>query len=305
MRRAFTAICLALAMCLALTGCDSQDYEKAVKLQEAGDCEAALELLRSIESYEDSADRIAQCERLVAAAGGFDSAKNAATKKNSDLDAAILRFEGLATGEEQALDEDLLPSLEMAISSAIAAKKPISEMPSDVADIEAATSKLNAIDYTEVLLSLEKSGSALEASIRQYALVNAPSEVSVIARLKKVPTVTKMAAVTEGNDPNGQLNKAGGYTAQMYFYSNMIDQKRIAGKGVIGKGTDGGGSIEVYTTPEDAEKRNAYLAGFDGSIFASGSHKVIGTVIVRTSSKLKASQQKKLQADLIAALTSI
>lgn len=34
------------------------------------------------------------------------------------------------------------------------------------------------------------------------------------------------------------------------------------------------------------------LSGFDGSPFASGSHAVLGTVIVQTSDKLTASQQK-------------
>ena len=38
---------------------------------------------------------------------------------------------------------------------------------------------------------------------------------------------------------------------------------------------------------------NDYLAAFDGGIFASGSHTVVGTVLVRTSNELTASQQKK------------
>ncbi len=85
----------------------------------------------------------------------------------------------------------------------------------------------------------------------------------------------------------------------------MIDQDSIDGTTVIDKGTDCGGSIEVYTSVEDAEKRKEYLAGFDGSLFASGSHAVAGTCLVRTSNELTASQQKKMEADIIKVLTFI
>ena len=56
---------------------------------------------------------------------------------------------------------------------------------------------------------------------------------------------------------------------------------------------------EVYATEEDALERDAYLAGFDGTAFASGSHTVVGTVVVRTSNLLTASQQKALEAEIV------
>ena len=74
---------------------------------------------------------------------------------------------------------------------------------------------------------------------------------------------------------------------------------------MIDKGTDAGGQIEVYATPEDAVKRDTYLAAFDGSAFSSGSHVVIGTCVVRTSNELKASQQNELTANIIAELTRV
>ena len=46
---------------------------------------------------------------------------------------------------------------------------------------------------------------------------------------------------------------------------------------------------------EDAEKRRDYLATYDGTIYANGTHTVIGTVLVRTSNKLMATQQKELE----------
>lgn len=43
----------------------------------------------------------------------------------------------------------------------------------------------------------------------------------------------------------------------------------------------------------------------DGGIFSPGSHRVVGTVIIRTSNQLTASQQKELEEKLIASLTEL
>ena len=56
---------------------------------------------------------------------------------------------------------------------------------------------------------------------------------------------------------------------------------------------------------EDAEKRRDYLATYDGTIYANGTHTVIGTVLVRTSNKLMATQQKELEQKVMDALTRL
>ena len=129
----------------------------------------------------------------------------------------------------------------------------------------------------------------------------------MIKCLEKVDHITGISAVTEDNDPNGNLNKAGGYTATVYFADDRVPADKVESKGktIIDKGTDGGGAIEVYANEEDVKKRNDYLAGFDGGIFASGSHKVIGTVLIRTSDHLTASQQKELETAIVEALTKV
>ena len=135
----------------------------------------------------------------------------------------------------------------------------------------------------------------------QKGIKNPPSEY-VVECLQKIPLITEIEAVTERNDPNGNLNKQGGYTAQVFFSYALVDQTGFGKETVIDKGTDCGGSIEVYRTEKDAKKRDKYLSTFDGGALASGSHTVVGTVIVRTSSKLTASQQRSLEYDIIAAL---
>lgn len=126
-----------------------------------------------------------------------------------------------------------------------------------------------------------------------------PSEDFIIECLEKVPNIIEIECVTEDNDPNGNLNKAGGYTACVYFSIDLIEQTEVDGNTVVDKGTDCGGCVEVYSNEEDANKRNDYLANFDGGIFASGSHTVVGTCVIRTSDLLTATQQKTLESNII------
>lgn len=308
MKNRIQLLLLIAATTIVLTGCKSSDYKKAVDLQAAGDYQAALDIYENIkdyENYKDTADRVDECKAMIEAIDAFNSATKIAAQKNSKLDEAVSESEKIVAAGEPVLDTTLVPQLETAISDAKAAKRSIMEMPSTEDEITAATQQLNDIDYSNVLSNLADKKTALEKSIKQYALVDAPSESYVIECLKHVENIVDISAVTEDNDPNGNLNKAGGYTAQVYFSSNLINQDDVYGTSLIEKGTDAGGSIEVYSTVEDAEKRNKYLASFDGGIFASGSHTVIGTVIVRTSDELTASQQKAMEQDIIAALTDI
>lgn len=125
-----------------------------------------------------------------------------------------------------------------------------------------------------------------------------PTQESVINKLKMIPNVVDIEAATEYNDPNGQLNKEDGYIAQIYFSIDVIKQDDVYGITLVEKGTEAGGSIEVYRNQQDAEKRNAYLSTLDGTILSSGSHKVVGTCVVRTSDLLTASLQNILENNL-------
>ena len=92
----------------------------------------------------------------------------------------------------------------------------------------------------------------------------------------------------------------------MYFASPLVNQGEVYGTDTIEKGTDGGGCIEVYSSKEDAAKRDMYLASFDGATaLNSGSHTVYGTVVIRTSSKLTATQQKETEKNLLEALIRV
>lgn len=221
------------------------------------------------------------------------------------LQEEISAAESLATTEEVPLDDTVIPSLESAISQAKTIEFTAPSTPSGIEEVNAEIENLKTIDHEADIQALKDAETAVTNSIEQMKLVTNPSEAFVIERLKGIEGIGDISAVTEDNDPNGQLGKAGGYTATVYFTSPLVNQGDVYGSSVIEKGTDGGGAIEVYADVDDANKRNDYLGAFDGGILSSGSHNVVGTVVVRTSDKLTASQQKQIEAAIIEALTRL
>lgn len=306
MKKRLMCVGLVLMMSLSLTACKSNDYKNAVKLQETSDYVAALEVYKTIgEDYKDVSNRISECESYVTAINDFHRAVESVKSKNTDLDAAVSNADTLVNNKDTALDETLRSALETSISDTKAVKCDIPEMPSALEKIEAKTEEFKKIDYTDALAKLDMAYKTLDKSIKQYALVNNPKASYIIECLGKVTNVVNISAVTEDNDPNGHLNKAGGYTAQVYFSSDLVNQSSVFGTTVIDKGTECGGSIEVYPTVEDVKKRNDYLATYDGGILASGSHRVIGTCLVRLSDKLTASEQTAMEKNIIKILTYV
>lgn len=60
---------------------------------------------------------------------------------------------------------------------------------------------------------------------------------------------------------------------------------------------------EAFKTVKDVKAREAYLAGLDGAgALVLGNHKVVSTLVVRTSNLLTATQQKDLEKRIIDAL---
>lgn len=164
MKKKIILFLVSTVIAISLTGCKSGDYNEAVKLQEAGDYQAALELYESIEDYEnykDTAERVDECKAMIEAINAFDSARSSAEQKQR-LDAAISEAEALVAEGKPALDETLIPTLETAISEAKSAKQAIMEMPATEDEIVAATQQLDSLDYSSVLSNLTEKKSALE-----------------------------------------------------------------------------------------------------------------------------------------------
>lgn len=278
------------------------------------------------------ASMLVEYENAVAA---YTSVADQVVQKNEELDAKINSLNDLVYSDKTPYDMATIEAAVNMIAEAKTVKVEQPEMPvvrtaedfleytvfqsADIlAEVEvirnekdtilAAAGQLNIPDYSDVFEKLENTQQSIENSILQNEQVTNPSETFVIERLTGLPGITMIEAATEDNDPNGQLHKPGGYTAAVFFiYDQVTDSYVLYSKGdtPVERATDGGGCIEVYEAVEYAEARNSYLASYDGTAFSSGSHTVCGTIVVRTSDELTATQQKELEAMIIDALIEL
>jgi|GEM_PF-154113 len=240
---------------------------------------------------------------LINAKKEFKDTVSTVTEKNKELDQEIANAEELIKQTPYSLNENFIFALEHSITEAKESKVTDFDTPDSVDEINARIEELKNVDYTEEIENLKKDQEALTIDSKRFELVNNPSAEYIIECLKKVPEIVDTLAVTENNDPNGQLNKPGGYTSAIYFADSRVDPEELYGETLIDRGTDAGGCVEVYASVEDANKRKDYLSLYNGGIFASGSNIVVGTVLIRTSNKLTASQQQDLADKIVAALT--
>lgn len=225
----------------------------------------------------------------------FNAAVKEVEAKNAELTSAMNDAQKILDKKEAVYDNTTKEAFITALSDAKAAQRKIPDLPKKTADINAETKKLSEpLDYSSVINAISEKQTAYQNSVLQMKQITNPNEDFVIQRLKGIPNISGYQAVTEDHDPNGNLNKQGGYTSTVYFSTPLIDQSSVYGNDIVDKGTECGGAIEVYASEEDAEKRDSYLASFDGAgMLNSGSHKVLGTIVIRTSTKLTATQQNK------------
>ena len=225
----------------------------------------------------------------------FNAAVKEVEAKNTELTSAMNDAQKILDKKEAVYDNTTKEAFITALSDAKAAQRKIPDLPKKTADINAETKKLSEpLDYSSVINANSEKQTAYQNSVLQMKQITNPNEDFVIQRLKGIPNISGYQAVTENHDPNGNLNKQGGYTSTVYFSTPLIDQSSVYGNDIVDKGTECGGAIEVYASEEDAEKRDSYLASFDGAgMLNSGSHKVLGTIVIRTSTKLTATQQNE------------
>ena len=193
----------------------------------------------------------------------------------------------------------------------------------NIKDMPREIKKMNKIvnnpwGYTKLLFRLElpskvkKRSKKLETDITNrlenvlvMEQINSPDEERVKDRISQVYFVTDIQSVTAENNPDGLLGKEGGYQSCAYFAVTSIDGSKIDGKDSIEKGTDGGGSIEVYDTLQKAQNRVDYLSEFDNTILNSGSYSIVGTMVIRLLYYLTEEQQFEMTNNITQVLTAI
>lgn len=231
-------------------------------------------------------------------------------ERNQDLVDEIKELQDILKSKEKPLDPAVAKSAGDIIGKAQAAREDAPERADSTEEINAQAGSIAKMGtYKDEIAELDAAQQSMRNSIAQRKQVTNPSEKFVLDRLAGLPNITAAEAVTEGNDPNNQLGKKGGYTAAVVFRSDLVPDSELYLSGeytpIVDAGCDGGGTVEVYKTSSDAKKRNEYLGGFDGSIFSSGSHTVCGSCVVRTSEHLTASQQQAIQQEIIDSLTRL
>ncbi len=308
-----------LACCLILTfflgGCGNK---------------ALVEATNAVEEYNVKAS--AYNERVAS----YNEAVELYNKINVDLQEAIDNAQEILNKDEMPYDLETKAVLENAIATTVKAKagdlsyidsiellsldeemdtaglKELTEkVIADAAEVETLSIPENPIptDYTVVLSELEQTLVSYEDSVQSMKQVTAPSDEFIIARLRMVQTIVDVEAVTAEHDPNGMLNTPGGYKGCIYFSDSQVSKEKLPFgvdiSKVIDIGTAGGGCIEVYGNLEDAENRNALLASYDGTVYHTGSHCIIGTCVVRTSKELTSAQQENLTKAIMEMLLKV
>ena len=268
--RSIFVVMLALSLILTLlSGCTSKEEKNAAI------AECTKEYDRVMDEQEALEDAISQCDELIEKA-------------------------------EPAYEPETLTALETATTDARNSIVEDVEVPEGkIEEIQVATEKMADISYVDALEKLNGAKEEYETSVKIMQQITNPSEEFVISRLKDVEGITNYSGVTEENDPNELLHKAGGYNAAVVFEYDKVDPSQPYGDTLVEKGVDAGGTIEVFETVEEAEKRDAYISTFDGSPLRPGSHKVLGTIVIRISDYLTATQQKELEELLVKAFTAI
>ena len=113
----------------------------------------------------------------------------------------------------------------------------------------------NVKKVSKDIATLDEMTDYVKADIRIMKQITNPSVEWVEDRLNRTSSVLDIEHVSEGNDPNGLLDKEGGYTGCIYFSIKDVDASGIKGKTIVEKGTDGGGAVEIYSSIKDAEDR--------------------------------------------------
>lgn len=277
-------------------------YQEAVELQGAEEYREAAELFEEIADYEDAVARGELCRAWAEAMEVYNAAYSELSKNNTSLKEAINTGVATVNASLPVMDSTLYDALAEAISAAENALVPLRERGATPEETLVVAKAMAKADYSGMNQNILDACAQIESSKQLYTLVDAPSDERVIACLEQVDGVLQCVAVTEKTDKNNNLNKAGSYIGRIIFAYETVTRSAISDSALLNKGTDAGGSIEVFRNQDDAGKRDSYLAVFDGTILDSGSHAVVGTLVVRTSSKLTASQQQELQTAITQAL---
>jgi len=227
--------------------------------------------------------------------------------KNIELDNLIKKAEKLVNSKNKALDEVIRKNLVSEIRKAKESKKELTIKPVLIKKIIKETNKLNKVNYENTIEILKSLYDELNLSIKKYNLVDNPAEEYVVSRLKEINEIYNITPYTEDTDKDRYLGKPKRYYSKIVFQHKKVEHYGLENNlmSITEVGNSAGGCVEIFKTVEDAENRNQELKDLEGTNRSPGSHKVIGTILIRTSDDLTKSQQEKLEEKIIEVLTKL
>lgn len=117
-------------------------------------------------------------------------------------------------------------------------------------------------------------------------------------RLDNIEQVNDSGIVTTQEDIVKYMGQDSGCIGIVYFGLDSIDANTVNGDNIISKGTDAGGSVEIFDSLEAARNRCEYLGQFDNTYLYSGSYALVGTMVIRISYKLDSERQLEITNEL-------
>lgn len=108
-----------------------------------------------------------------------------------------------------------------------------------------------------------------------------PKDAVALAEAARQGTTTKIVRLTAENDPNNRVGRPGGPTSAAILYDSGAACESI--------GTLCGATIEVYTTPAEAQARSDYIIAQlkANPSFGLEYHTVVGAALLRVSGVIK------------------
>ena len=311
----FCLCVLSVVLLASITGCGSQVSQAQKVRNETMDqfSVALAEYESSYTAYKDSID--AYNEKLDKYIDAGKDLEEAIASANELIDTGIPYDESLREGlkktvseasvllgstpEKKHADVETLFTVDDGMET-----EAINKVIADVGDANGAikqktaeiATEANSIgipDYSDEIQAITDGMEALSESIKKNEELTNPDEEWVMDRLGTVPEITEIIALTEDTDSNNLLHKRNGYTAAISFATSYFDPSDYTG-------VDRGGTIEVFADRELADNRLQYLSTFDSiTMFDVGTHIVLGTMVIRLSDVLKASEQNELEAKIV------
>lgn len=149
-------------------------------------------------------------------------------KENKKLEDSIGNLDKYINSSKKTYDENIPSEAKKVKKTAQQKMIIIEKKPFLISEIKKVNKKMDKNpDLSKEINSVNEMAKKYDISIKQMEKFNNPSEDYIKKRIASVETVTNFAAVTEDNDPNGNLNKAGGYTSTVFLKVVLLTKANL------------------------------------------------------------------------------